>query len=82
MGRVASAFHPGASLVPFFSVGATDARYFRPLGTIAYGFAMFSERLRFEQFSLRFHGDDERDDVEPLQMSASMFEDLAREFLG
>ncbi|MHB1508881.1 MAG: M20/M25/M40 family metallo-hydrolase [Acidimicrobiales bacterium] len=82
MGKVASAFHPGAPLVPFFSVGATDARYFRPLGTIAYGFAMFSERLSFEQFSLMFHGDDERVDVESLQMSASMFEDLAREFLG
>ncbi|MDA8265985.1 MAG: M20/M25/M40 family metallo-hydrolase [Actinomycetota bacterium] len=82
IGKVANAFHPGAALVPFFSVGATDARYFRPLGTIAYGFAMFSERLSFGQFSAMFHGDDERVDVESLQMSASMFEDLARGFLA
>jgi acetylornithine deacetylase/succinyl-diaminopimelate desuccinylase-like protein len=68
--------------VPFFSVGATDARFFRRLGTTAYGYGMFSAKLSFEQFSRMFHGDDERVDVESLEMSTSMFEHLAREFLG
>lgn len=82
MERVSEHFHPGSPLVPFFSVGATDARFFRRLGTVAYGYGMFSEKLSFEQFAVMFHGDDERVDVESLQMSASMFERLAREFLG
>ena len=43
---------------------------------------MFSDRLSFGQFSTMFHGDDERVDVESLHMSAAMFEQLAREFLG
>jgi acetylornithine deacetylase/succinyl-diaminopimelate desuccinylase-like protein len=82
MERVSEGFHPGAPLVPFFSVGATDARFFRRLGTTAYGYGMFSEKLSFEQFAVMFHGDDERVDVESLEMSASMFEHLGREFLG
>jgi acetylornithine deacetylase/succinyl-diaminopimelate desuccinylase-like protein len=82
MEKVSEGFHPGATLVPFFSVGATDARFFRRLGTTAYGYGMFSERLSFDQFTTMFHGDDERVDVESLQMSVSMFERLAREFLG
>ncbi|HKH88018.1 MAG TPA: M20/M25/M40 family metallo-hydrolase, partial [Acidimicrobiales bacterium] len=81
MEKVSEGFHPGAPLVPFFSVGATDARFFRRLGTTAYGYGMFSEKLSFEQFATMFHGDDERVDVESLEMSASMFERLAREFL-
>jgi acetylornithine deacetylase/succinyl-diaminopimelate desuccinylase-like protein len=82
MEKVSERFHPGAPLVPFFSVGATDARFFRRLGTTAYGYGMFSAKLGFEQFSRMFHGDDERVDVESLEMSTSMFEHLAREFLG
>jgi acetylornithine deacetylase/succinyl-diaminopimelate desuccinylase-like protein len=82
MSKVSEGFHPGAALVPFFSVGATDARFFRRLGTTAYGYGMFSEKLSFEQFAVMFHGDDERVDVDSLEMSATMFEQLAREFLG
>ncbi|MGH9172504.1 MAG: M20/M25/M40 family metallo-hydrolase [Acidimicrobiales bacterium] len=82
MQQGAARFHPGAPLVPFFSVGATDARFFRRLGSTCYGYGMFSERLTFEQFSVMFHGDDERVDVESLQMSTDMFEQLARDFLS
>lgn len=82
MERVSGHFHPGAGLVPFFIVGATDARFFRRMGTQAYGFGMFSDRLSFEQFSTMFHGDDERVDIDSLQMSADMFEQLARDFLS
>ena len=74
-------FHPGAESVPFFSSGATDGRFFRRRGAVAYGFAMFSNRLSFSQFLSMFHGDDERVDVESLAMSAEMFEALPRSFL-
>ena len=82
LARVSSGFHPDAALVPFFVVGATDARFFRRLGSVAYGFGMFSDRLSFGQFSRMFHGDDERVDVESLRMSAGMFEHLGRDFVG
>jgi len=74
-------FHPGAEPVPFFSAGATDARFFRRRGAVAYGFGMFSDRLSFEQYLSMFHGDDERVDVESLALSAEMFEALPRSFL-
>lgn len=80
--KVTGPFHAGAPLVPFFMVGATDARFFRRLGTTAYGYGMFSDRLSFEQYTVMFHGDDERVDVESLAMSTDMFESLARDFLG
>ncbi len=40
-----------------------------PLGTVAYGFGLFSERLGFENYSTMFHGVDERVDVESLELS-------------
>ncbi len=73
-------FHPGAEPVPYFSTGATDGRFFRQRGAVAYGFGMFSDRLSFEQFLSMFHGDDERVDVESLALSAEMFEALPRSF--
>jgi acetylornithine deacetylase/succinyl-diaminopimelate desuccinylase-like protein len=75
-------FHPGAESVPYFSAGATDGRFFRRRGAVAYGFGMFSDRLSFEQFLSMFHGDDERVDVESLALSAEMFEALPRSFLA
>ena len=33
MGKAAAGLHPGATTVPFLTVGATDARFFRRLGT-------------------------------------------------
>ena len=75
-------FHPGAEAVPYFSTGATDGRFFRRRGAVAYGFGMFSDRLSFEQFLSMFHGDDERVDVESLALSAEMFEALPRSFLA
>lgn len=77
--RLAGRFHPGSRTVPFLSVGATDARWFRRLGSTAYGFGMFSTELTLDEFGSRFHGDNERIDVESLAMSASMFEALAHE---
>ena len=75
-------FHPGAESVPFFSAGATDGRFFRRSGAVAYGFGMFSDRISFGQFLSMFHGDDERVDVESLALSAEMFEALPRSFLA
>jgi acetylornithine deacetylase/succinyl-diaminopimelate desuccinylase-like protein len=77
--RVARHSYPGARCVPFLTVGATDARFFRRLGSVAYGFGLFSERLSFEQYAQMFHGVDERVDVASLGLSAELWDGLVRE---
>jgi acetylornithine deacetylase/succinyl-diaminopimelate desuccinylase-like protein len=81
LARTTQAFYRGSHLVPTLNVGATDARFFRRLGTTAYGFGLFSEHLSFDEFGRMFHGDDERVDVESLRLSAEMFDAVARDLL-
>ncbi len=82
MGRASAVFYPGSTLVPTITVGATDARFFRRMGATSYGFGLFSTRMRYEDYAVMFHGDDERVDVESLRLSAEMWEVLARDFLA
>jgi acetylornithine deacetylase/succinyl-diaminopimelate desuccinylase-like protein len=79
--RVTGAFYDGSALMPLLAFGATDARFFRRLGTTSYGFGLFSQEIGFEQFGSMFHGDDERVDVESLRLSTEMWEALARDML-
>jgi acetylornithine deacetylase/succinyl-diaminopimelate desuccinylase-like protein len=81
MSRVSSALVEGSSLVPFLTVGATDARFFRRAGSIAYGFGLFSRHLSFEDYASMFHGNDERVDVESLVLSTQLWDGLARAIL-
>ncbi len=79
--RVSQLFYPGARTVPYLTVGATDARFHRALGSVAYGFGMHSEAIGFEQYGAMFHGIDERVDVESLHLSTEMWIALAHDFL-
>jgi acetylornithine deacetylase/succinyl-diaminopimelate desuccinylase-like protein len=79
--RVSEVFYPGARTVPFLTVGATDARYTRALGSVSYGFGLHSRAIGFEQYGAMFHGIDERVDVESLRLSTEMWMALARDFL-
>lgn len=80
--KVVKGPYPDSTCVPFLSVGATDARFFRRLGTISYGFGLFSRRLTFEDYATMFHGIDERVDVDSLGLSTRLWQDLARELLA
>ena len=71
-GRVQLAY-PGAELVPGLIVGGTDARFYRQRGAVAYGAALFSPGVTFESFGQRFHGNDERIDVDSLGLSGDFF---------
>jgi acetylornithine deacetylase/succinyl-diaminopimelate desuccinylase-like protein len=82
LGRITQRFYKGSAIVPYMSVGATDARFFRRLGTTSYGFGLFSTKMSFEDFGSMFHGDNERVDVESLQLSTDMWEVLARDLLA
>jgi acetylornithine deacetylase/succinyl-diaminopimelate desuccinylase-like protein len=79
--RVTQGPYPGATCVPFVTVGATDARFFRRLGVVAYGFGLFSRRMSFEDYATMFHGVDERVDTESLGLSTALWQDLAHDLL-
>ena len=81
--RVVQGFYEGSRLSPLVMPGATDARHFRRhLGTTCYGFGLFSERISLEEMATMGHGDNERIDVESLEMVTEMWGLLARDFLG
>jgi acetylornithine deacetylase/succinyl-diaminopimelate desuccinylase-like protein len=63
-------------------VGATDARFFRREGSVAYGYGLFSRRLSFDDYASMFHGNDERVDTESLVLSTRLWDGLARDLLG
>jgi acetylornithine deacetylase/succinyl-diaminopimelate desuccinylase-like protein len=80
--RAARRAYPDAHLLASPLTGATDARWFRRAGVPAYGFGLLSRQVTPEQYWSRFHGNDERIDVESLRLSADMWEQLARDFLN
>jgi acetylornithine deacetylase/succinyl-diaminopimelate desuccinylase-like protein len=81
MGRVSSRLVEGSALVPFLTVGATDARFFRRDGSVAYGFGLFSRKLSFDDYASMFHGNDERVDIDSLVLSTRLWDALARDIL-
>ncbi len=81
MDRVSSELVEGSALVPFLTVGATDARFFRRSGSVAYGFGLFSRKLSFDDYASMFHGNDERVDVDSLVLSTRLWQLLARDVL-
>ncbi|MFZ4515690.1 MAG: M20/M25/M40 family metallo-hydrolase [Acidimicrobiia bacterium] len=70
----------GSALVPHLFTAATDNRFFRRAGSVAYGFGLFSQRLSFEDYGTMFHGNDERIDVESLGLSTDLWVALAEDF--
>ncbi len=73
--------YSGAELVPGLIVGGTDARFYRQHGSVAYGAALFSPGVTFESFGQRFHGNDERIDVDSLGLCGEFFYGVATELL-
>ena len=80
--RVSPKIVPGSQVVPFLATGASDARFFRTLGTTAYGFGLFSEHLSFADYSSRVHGDDERIDLGTLALCSELWPAVVRDLLG
>jgi acetylornithine deacetylase/succinyl-diaminopimelate desuccinylase-like protein len=74
--------YPGAELIPGLIVGGTDARFFRERGKIAYGAGLFSTKMDFATFGSRFHGNNERIDVESLGLSGNYFYGIAKDLVG
>ena len=82
LSRATERLVPGSETVPYLTVGATDARFFRRIGATAYGYGLFSERIGFEQYGAMFHGDDERVDQESLRLSTELWEVVTEDLLA
>ena len=73
---------PSARLSPQFIVGFTDSRIYRQMGAVAYGAGLFSPDLDAGDFGRRFHGNDERIDVESLGLSTQLWIDVVHDLMG
>jgi acetylornithine deacetylase/succinyl-diaminopimelate desuccinylase-like protein len=73
---------PGTSLLQQLSVGFTDARVYRQMGAVAYGAGLLSPAIDAGEFGRRFHGNDERIDVDSLGLTTQLWLDVARDLLG
>ena len=82
LARAVSVPFPTARLTPQLAVGFTDARIYREMGAIAYGAGLFSPGLNAADFGSRFHGNDERIDVESLALTTRLWHQVATDFLG
>jgi acetylornithine deacetylase/succinyl-diaminopimelate desuccinylase-like protein len=82
IGRVVGRMRPGTGLVPRMTAGGTDARFFRERGAVAYGFGLFTPAMTVQEFASRFHGNDERVDVESLALTTELWLQLVPAVLG
>lgn len=73
---------PNANLKAGLTVGFTDARVHRELGAVAYGAGLFSPSLSAADYGTRFHGNDERIDVESLGLTTQLWLDVVTDLLG
>jgi acetylornithine deacetylase/succinyl-diaminopimelate desuccinylase-like protein len=73
---------PSARLTPQLVVGFTDARIYRELGAISYGAGLFSPSLDAGEFGSRFHGNNERIDVESLALTTRLWDHVVRDLLA
>ncbi|MGH1494180.1 MAG: M20/M25/M40 family metallo-hydrolase, partial [Acidimicrobiales bacterium] len=73
---------PSARLSPQSTVGFTDARVYRKMGAVAYGAGLFSPELDGGDFSSRFHGNDERIDVESLRLTTQLWLDVVADLMN
>ncbi|MFV2039879.1 MAG: M20/M25/M40 family metallo-hydrolase [Acidimicrobiales bacterium] len=82
LGAIMTTAHPGSRLQPGLIVGGTDSRFFRERGAVAYGAGLFSPKVTLETFAKRFHGHNERVDIESLGLSTQLWIEVAHQFWG
>lgn len=78
-GALTDAIHmsyPGATVLPSMVTGGTDARFFRRRGIPAYGAGLLSSKVSMGEFLNRFHGHNERIDVESLRLTTKLWLDV------
>ncbi len=68
--------YPGAKVLPSMVTGGTDARFFRRKGVPSYGAGLLSSDISLGEFMSRFHGHNERIDIESLRLTTKLWLDV------
>ena len=63
---------PGAEPVPYMLTGATDSRFLREIGSVAYGFSPLSTKMTLTERAKLIHNDNERIDLESLELGVRL----------
>ena len=61
---------------------ATDARFWRKRGTVAYGVGLYDDRMDFPEMLALFHGHDERVSVESVGRTTRLYTEIFHRFLS
>jgi acetylornithine deacetylase/succinyl-diaminopimelate desuccinylase-like protein len=69
-------------LVPTLATVATDARFWRRKGTVAYGVGLFDDRMAFSEMLSLFHGNDERISIGSVERTAALYEIVLDRFFA
>ena len=69
-------------LLPTMMNVATDARFWRKRGTIAYGVGLYDDRMDFSEMLALFHGHDERVSVESVSRTTELYTRIFDRLLG
>jgi acetylornithine deacetylase/succinyl-diaminopimelate desuccinylase-like protein len=69
-------------LLPTIMNVATDARFWRKKGTIAYGVGLYDDRMDFSEMLALFHGHDERVSVDSVGRTTNLYVEILRRLLG
>jgi acetylornithine deacetylase/succinyl-diaminopimelate desuccinylase-like protein len=62
-----------SDLVPAVMTVATDARFWRARGTVAYGVGLFDDSMSFSEMLTLFHGHDEHVSLESVDRTAALY---------
>lgn len=68
------------NLIPTMLTVATDARFWREKGTVAYGVGLFDDRMSFSEMLALFHGNDERVSVESVERTTLLYTEILDRF--
>lgn len=81
IGDVVAEIEGHRNLLPTMMNVATDARYWRPKGTVAYGVGLYDDRMDFSEMLSLFHGNDERVSVASVEKTTDLYVKLLERFM-
>ncbi len=73
---------PDAVVLPLLMPAATDSRFLRQKGVIAYGFSPLRSKVPVQEFLPTIHGHDERIPYDDFEFTVKVFYDLLTDFCG
>lgn len=82
IGAAVEALDGHRNLTPTFMTVATDARFWRAMGTVCYGVGLFDDRMSFSEMLTLFHGHDERVSVESVERTTALYERVLDRFFA